>query len=92
MDLKDKKIALVSFNNLIGGVSWHIRSIVAHLNGHGLSFKVLLCSKVADQMRDAIASDGAMDPRDIIIIPHVKKMLFLPLIAATYRYFPPGKV
>jgi len=87
MDLKDKKIAVVSFNNLIGGVSWHIRSIVSHLNGHGLSFKVLLCSKVADQMRDAIASDGAMDPRNIIIIPHAKKMLFLPFIAELIGIF-----
>ena len=78
MDLKDKKIAVVSFNNLIGGVSGHIRSIVGHLNGHGLSFKVLLCSKVADQMRDAIASDGAMDPRTSLLSPMSRKCYSCP--------------
>jgi len=87
MNLKDKKIALVSFANQPGGVLVHTRNIVANLNGQGLSFKVLLCSKVSDEIKDGICSGGAFDPNDVIVIPHAQKVFFFPFIAHLTEIF-----
>lgn len=87
MKLPAKKIALVTFANQPGGVTTHIRSIVERLHGRELSFKVIICSKRQDMIRDAIASSGSVAVQDMIFIAHYKKCLFFPFMAELVDIF-----
>ena len=82
-----KKIILVSFANQPGGVARHIRSIVSHLHGQELYFKVLICSKDERAVCEAITCGGAVNSKDIICIPHTQKIFIFSFIMALVNIF-----